>query len=249
MLEKLWSPSGLLLKDIEFKQGVNLIIGKKNNSIHGSGANGIGKSSTIRLIDFLLLSTRAEDLFCSSKTAYAFLQDEDHHVCLKLNIGGRNVIIRRTFKQRNQVFLQINEAAEAEYSITEAKYILGSWLFPQREEWQHQDSSYGNLMSFFIKDDLESKQRKDPLAYLTHGGGNNKVITLLNAYLLGLPTSQLIQLLQQYEKINELNSANENFKKQLLKDNGKSLTQIRAEAVIKERELAVFCLLRCKVLS
>jgi len=88
MLEELYSETGLLNKDVVFRPGINIILGKYAHNKQESGINGIGKSSLIRLIDYLLLSEGADKIFSNEK--YSFLWKEEHTVTLKLKIQGES---------------------------------------------------------------------------------------------------------------------------------------------------------------
>jgi len=76
MLIKLYSETNLL-NPVLFKSGINIILGRYSNDKKTTGINGIGKSSLVRLIDFLLLSNSAETTFLQSK--YDFLRDKNRY--------------------------------------------------------------------------------------------------------------------------------------------------------------------------
>ena len=131
MLRRLWSPTRLF-DPIEFREGLNLIIGRYSKPRifnDPAGINGIGESSVVRLLDYLLLSEQQRKRFTSKK--YGFLADEDHSVVLELRAGDREVTIRRTFgKAAKVVALVIDGQPEVQLDEKEARSILGPLLFP-----------------------------------------------------------------------------------------------------------------------
>lgn len=109
MLKRLSSSTGLLLKDIEFKPGLNLIVGQysdKKEAVESQshGTNGIGKSSIVRLVDYLLLSEKASTIFNHKK--YNFLRDQEHEICLSLEHRGKTLNIRRRFCESQKYILE-----------------------------------------------------------------------------------------------------------------------------------------------
>ncbi|MFC3874274.1 DUF2326 domain-containing protein [Neisseria musculi] len=234
MLKKLWSPTGLLLQDINFKPGLNLIIGSaKYGQSHGT--NGIGKSSIVRLIDYLLLSSDAAKIFNSKK--YAFLREQEHQVCLLLDNGDEFLQIRRSFGETKKVYIQENGQAEYPYEIEEAKKLFSGKFFPQTAERKYPEGSHRNLMNFFVKDDLTSVKRDDPVIYLQHGGAKKSLLILLNLYLLGLPSTHLNSLLETWTITEELTREANVLQKYLTDTSGKSVSQLRSEMAVKRKEL------------
>lgn len=236
MLKRLWSPTGLLLRDINFKSGLNLIIGSaKDGQSHGT--NGIGKSSIVRLIDYLLLSSDAAKIFDGKK--YAFLKEQGHQICLLLENREEFLQIRRSFGEPKKVYIRENNQAEYPYEIEEAKKLLCGKFFPQTAERKYPEGSYRNLMNFFVKDDLTSVKRNDPVAYLQHGGAKKSLLILLNLYLLGLSSTHLNDLLKTWETTEELTREAKVLQKYLTDTSGKPVSQLRSELAIKGKELAL----------
>ena len=62
MLIRLYSDTNLF-KTVSFHNGINIILGSYSDEVDARGINGIGKSSLVRLIDFVLLSGKAEKIF------------------------------------------------------------------------------------------------------------------------------------------------------------------------------------------
>ncbi len=236
MLSRLWSPTNLLIRTIFFKPGLNLIIGRYSGPVQDRGINGIGKSSVVRLIDYLLVSETAEKNFAQAK--YAFLREERHEVCLDLESEGVAIQIRRSFREPSQVYIRRSTEPEYSYTKEEAREILGGIFFPKTEVRQYPGHRYRSLMQFFIKDDLNNQKRLDPIAFLTHGGANARELVALNLYLLGLPNSALISLNEKRDIIEEQRRERKTVVKRVEQASGKSLSELRSEVASREREVS-----------
>ena len=240
MLKRLSSSTGLLLKDIEFKPGLNLIVGQysdKKEAVESQshGTNGIGKSSIVRLVDYLLLSEKASTIFNHKK--YNFLRDQEHEICLSLEHRGKTLNIRRRFCESKKVYIRENEQPEYGYDIEEAKKVLAAIFFPKTAERCYPDGSYRNLMNFYIKDDLTNGKLDNPIAYLQHRGATKKLLVLLNLYLFGLPSCHLSELLNIWDKEEKLKNEKNVLTDFLHKITGKPIPQLRSELAVKEKEL------------
>lgn len=240
MLKRLYSDTGLLLKPIPFHTGINIILGryKEPQNKRGAGLNGIGKSSVVRLVDYLLLSREADRIF--SQTKYAFMRKEGHTVTLELEIGGQLLAITRSFgRERDAVRLQQGNGPAQIYSVKEVESILNRKFFPSSEERLLHGQRYRSLMTFYVKDDLDQSVRKlNPVAYLAHAGANKREMTLLNAFLMGLPMAGLVEWEHKVSRAEEKQAELKLLTKRLIEAEGKPLGQIRAAVQSKEAGLA-----------
>lgn len=235
MLKRLWSPTGLFAQAIEFHPGLNLIIGRYSGDKRQRGINGIGKSSAIRLIDYLLLSDTAERRFAEAK--YSFLKEENHQVCLDLEIAGLPVRIRRDFADNQHVYIQSSGEGEFCYRKEEANRILGGLFFPQDDERQLPGERYRSLMQFFIKDDLTNQTRRDPIAFVSHGGANKQELNTLNLFLLGLPNKPLIVLGEKRELLVDKQKQRKSVVERVEKFTGKPLAELKTDLTAREKDI------------
>ncbi len=88
MIVRLFSDTNLI-DTVTFHNGINIILGKYSEDKEARGINGIGKSSLVRLIDFVLLSGKAEKRFNKSK--YDFLRVEEHTLTIEFIINKKNI--------------------------------------------------------------------------------------------------------------------------------------------------------------
>jgi len=230
MLRRLWSPTRLF-EPIEFREGLNLIIGRYSTprtTGDPAGINGIGKSSVVRLLDYLLLSDQQRKRFTSNK--YAFLAEEDHSVILELRASDREVVIRRTFGNAAKVVsLAIDDQPEIQLDEKEARSVLGPLLFPPSAGLAGMDGRMRSLLAFYIKDDLQAHDRVDPIKFLVHAGANERTMTVLTLYLLGLPNEALFRLEEQRARYDADAKLERSLRKRVETETGKSIAALRSE--------------------
>lgn len=234
------SPTGLLVEPIRFHSGLNLILGRYSENRTEHGINGIGKSSFVRLVDYLLISDSAERRFSGSK--YDFLRKEQHQVCLDLEVSGEEIRIRRDFRDTKNIFIQRNRNGEKEFSYNkdEAKDILGNLFFPPDNMRQLPGERYRSLMQFFIKDDLNHQQRISPINFLTYKGTNNQELFTLNLFLLGLPNKSLINFGKKQILFQNIRKKRDIVLDGVKNSTGKSLVTLKTDLAMREKELDVF---------
>ena len=239
MLSRLWSPTDLF-DPIAFHPGINLIMGRYAERRQGDrnpGINGIGKSSVVRLIDFMLLSETSSKLFTSPK--YAWMGDQGHSACLELTVAGTPIFIRRTFgAEVDEVALRIGLDIEITVDERYARTLLNSICFREEPGRIGVDSRFRSLIPFYVKDDLAAHKRFDPVKFLSHGGVNTRDITILTMYLLGLPNEDLVKL-ERVRTVREEERRNrDSLKKRLEIDSGKPIEALRTEFSNAEARLA-----------
>jgi uncharacterized protein YydD (DUF2326 family) len=236
MLIRLYSDTNLF-KTVPFHNGINIILGSYSDEVDARGINGIGKSSLVRLIDFVLLSGKAELIFKQKK--YNFLREEDHTITLEFKISEQVYFIRRSFLDTNSVFFGKTPNLTDEYEKTEMPKILESIFFPtENNEVFFEGKRYGTLMEFFIKDDLQSQQRADPLNFVSFKAvARDKA--LYNFFLLNLPTKNLLQYNEVAKEYEDYQQTIRTFSEKIKADTGKSVEEFRTERLIIEQEINV----------
>ena len=189
MLIRLYSETNLI-DSVPFLNGINIILGKYSEDKEARGINGIGKSSLVRLIDFALLSGKAEKRFSQKK--YDFLRDEEHSLTLEFEVRGKKYFLKRYFSDLKTIFFSNRPDKYEEYEKSEMPRILEALFFPtENSEVFFEGKRYGTLMEFFVKDDLQNQQRIDPLNFVSYNA-NVRDKALYNFYLLNLPTKNLV---------------------------------------------------------
>lgn len=234
MLIRIYSDTNLI-DAVPFHNGINIVLGKYSEDKEARGINGIGKSTLVRLVDFTLLSGKAEKRFSQRK--YDFLRDDEHTITLELEVQGQKYFIKRSFADTKKIFFGKRPDALDEYEKSEMPKVLEGIFFPtENNEVFFEGKRYGTLMEFFVKDDLQSQQRVDPLNFVSYNA-NAREKALYNFYLLNLPTKTLLkynEVSSEYERYsNTVKSLSEKIKA----DTGKDVQEFRTERLKIEKDI------------
>ncbi|MCK5149408.1 DUF2326 domain-containing protein [Candidatus Pacearchaeota archaeon] len=127
-LKEISSEPSDLFDTVKFKKGINVIYGKQIGNQKPS-LNSIGKSTLISLIDFCLLSefNKKHKLY----KAKSFL--DNYKIVLKIDISGKELMIKRSSKNDKKIFLTEGGEKEMEINIEDAKKVLYKKMFFSKE--------------------------------------------------------------------------------------------------------------------
>lgn len=227
MLTRLYSDTNLLVQNVNFEPGINIIYGKYSVNKEAKGINGIGKSSLVRLINYMLLSDTAEKEF--NKPKYSFLRDENHSLTLEFESYGKKYFIKREFSTNGTVYFGYSPNKMDEYEKSELLVVLSGLIFPvQNNEVYLEGNKFRTLMQFFIKDDIQNKSRKDPTNFFSFTP-NAIDKSIYNFYLLGLPTKHLINFSEVSKEYTQYKGALKTNEEKLKVDTGYSVEEYRSE--------------------
>lgn len=134
-----------VIRELNFTQGVNLIIDDTPVTELRASGNNVGKTTVLRLIDFCLggdqklIYTDSEDTGKTYAKVQNFLIEKKIHVLLELSesldgVDGGSVVIERNFLPRNKnkgKVLQLNHVPYT--SETAFKKALSKLLFPGKD--------------------------------------------------------------------------------------------------------------------
>lgn len=236
MLVRLYSDTNLI-KTVPFHPGINIIMGKYSDDKEARGINGIGKSSLVRLLDFILLSNKAEQKFNQKK--YDFLREEEHSLTLELEISNKKYFLKRFFADLKKVYFGNRPDRFEEYEKNEIPRILESLFFPTTDEKVFfEGKRYGTLMEFFVKDDLQNQQRIDPLNFVSYNA-NARDKALYNFYLLNLHTKTLLNYNDVSKDYEEKNKTIKGLSNKIKADTGKEVKEFRTERLKIEKQISV----------
>src|SRR5690554_2765825 len=234
MLIRIYSDTNLI-DAVPFHNGINIVLGKYSEDKEARGINGIGKSTLIRLIDFTLLSGKAEKRFSQRK--YDFLRDDEHTITLELEVLGQKYFIKRSFADTKKIFFGKQPDALDEYEKSEMPKVLEGIFFPtQNNEVFFEGKRYGTLMEFFVKDDLQSQQRVDPLNFVSYNA-NAREKALYNFYLLNLPTKTLLKYNEVSSKYERYSNTVKSLSEKIKADTGKDVQEFRTERLKIEKDI------------
>lgn len=227
MLIRLYSNTNLLVQSINFEPGINIIYGKYSGEKEAKGINGIGKSSVVRLINYMLLSDTAEKEF--SKEKYDFLRDEKHSLTLDFKLSEKLYHISRDFDSNDIIYFGTNIQALTEYTKSELLEVLSGLFFPvENNQLYLEGNKYRTLMQFFIKDDIQNKGRKEATNFFNFTpSATDKA--LYNFYLLGISTKNIISFSESSKEYKEYSSALKTYEEKLKNESGHSVKEYRSE--------------------
>jgi uncharacterized protein YydD (DUF2326 family) len=236
ILNKLYSETDLF-EDIVFQEGLNLILGKySSNDLENSGVNGIGKSSIIRFIDLALLSTQYKTEF--NKKQYSFL--DKHTITLDFSLNGEVYRIKRMLRDEWNCWFAKPNQEFIEYEETELKKILGTLFFTTDSYVGYiEDMWFRDLIHFFIKDDLNHRERNDPKNFVSSHLKNTK-LNYLNFFLLGIPNRNIIEYETVFEDIKSQRSIKKKLESKIEEETNISITQLKSELYDLELKINIF---------
>jgi len=235
MLIRIYSDTNLI-DAVPFHNGINIILGKYSEDKEARGINGIGKSTLVRLIDFTLLSGKAEKRFNQKK--YDFLRDDEHTITLEFQIQGQKYFIKRGFADTKKIFFGKRPDVLDEYEKSEMPKVLEGIFFPtENNEVFFEGKRYGTLMEFFVKDDLQSQQRADPLNFVSYNA-NAREKALYNFYLLNLPTKTLLKYNEVSSEYEKYNNTVKSLSEKIKADTGKDIQEFRTERLKIEKDIS-----------
>jgi uncharacterized protein YydD (DUF2326 family) len=213
VLKRLYSETNLF-EEVEFKLGINIILGRYSSNEQREGINGIGKSSIVRLIDLAFLGDANQRYFLQKK--YSFLYN--HSFTLEFEIDKQLYSIKRLFnKKKLDTWFSIGIQNYQEYEADDLKLYLSNLLFLKEDLDLYIDASwFRDLIRFFIKDDINRQTRTNPMDFISDGRYrvNDMVLLYKNFFLLGLPNHNIVE----YEKHKKELDKKKVFKKNLVNE-------------------------------
>lgn len=220
-LVSLSSPSGLF-KDIVFRDGLNIILGKYSKS--GKDINGIGKTTIVNFIDYCLLADGVKsDLF---KEKYDFLRHDT--IRLDFILGGNQYSIERGFEDKKRVFLTTNGGDAREFIDSDLRLILGSEM-GKGLSGIYEPIWFRTLMSFFVQNDHNFSQRDATnVLKFTIGKRQPELFTYI-FLLLGIDNSLIWDFDNSSVELKSLRADQTRINKQIVEQSGKSIEDFRGE--------------------
>lgn len=237
MIKRLFSNTGLLLKDYKFHSGINIILGKYSGDKEATGVNGIGKSTLIRLIDYSFLSDSAQKIFSNKK--YDFLRKEEHDIILEFEIDNKTYFIKRDFNKKANIYFGISLNKLDEFEKTEFKAVLTNLFLPvEKDDVFFNGNKFRTIFDFFIKDDLDNQRRFEPLNFLKYNA-SVKEKAIYNFFLLNLPTKHLINFNEQSKEYEKFNTAINTAEEKIKSETGKSIQEYKSERINIDQRISL----------
>jgi len=236
LLNRIYSETGLF-DEVRFLPGINIILGKYSGDREGRGVNGVGKSTLVRLIDFALLSKEAKEFFDIKIKTRSFLKD--HNLILEFSMDNIIYKIKREFGNQKIAYFGLKGENLVEYSESELRDILGTKFFCLDEYNGYIDSAwFRRLMRFFIKDDINHHERKDPINFIDPNLRKSALL-IYNFYLLGIPNSNIYEFNNLQERIEKLKSTVKELERKIEEETGKTVEEFRIEMLNMEERIII----------
>jgi uncharacterized protein YydD (DUF2326 family) len=220
-LVSLSSPTGLF-KDIVFKDGLNIILGKYSKL--GKDINGIGKTTIINFIDYCLLADGVKSEFFSEK--YDFLKNEE--VKLEFNIEGIKYSISRGFEDKKTVYFQEKSGEPKSFIDSDLRLILGAKI-GKDESGVYDPLWFRTLMSFFVQNDhnFSTRDAKNVQKF-TVGKRQPELLTYI-FLLMGIDNNLIWEFDKNRIDVQQNQKDQTRINKQIIEQTGKSVEDFRGE--------------------
>ncbi|MEG1254835.1 DUF2326 domain-containing protein [Clostridium sp.] len=174
---------------IEFKEGLNFIIGRRQNpeiKKLEETYNGVGKSLIIELIHFCLGSNKI-DVFEEHLTGWTFT--------LEVEINGEEFIVTRSCDEQTTCIVN-----DKEMSISKYTSLLAEKVFKITSNDKISNVTFRSLISRFIRRYKSSYNKYE--TYIIKETPYAKLVN--NSYLLGLDAEMVQSKMKQKKQIDEL---------------------------------------------
>lgn len=225
-LSRLYSETNLF-DEVEFRRGLNVILGVPSGVREGRELNGVGKSTLVRLIDFAFVGDSAKKTFAQGKCD--FLRTDGHSFTLMFSDGETTYRIRRRFDHPDTVDFSKGEEEFTEFTEPEMKNVLAPLLVVDQQYEGHVDTGwFRTLMRFFVSDDKASHAQTDPLNF-SHASARKPFLLVLNYYLLNLPNSDLLEFDTLRQRLKKEQTHRKQIEERITVESGRSVEQVRSD--------------------
>lgn len=183
ILNKIYSEPHGLFEEVIFKNGMNIIFGKKEPGAPKESINSIGKSTFLDLIDFCLLSSYNKT---SNPRLYSAASiTKGYKVVLEFEIDSKKYTIKRSTDDPSFAEYGIGDNL-LKYPIDRLKDIIAEKIFGRKDyNGIFQKNWYRDLMRFFLKiQKFKREQFLDPIQYIKDK--SEVELLVYHLYLLGL---------------------------------------------------------------
>lgn len=218
IINKLYSePSSF--EPIEFKKGINLILGEKDDS--SNKTNGVGKSLLIEFINFGLMKDYKRSRL--SKIPSKDFPTETR-ICLDFCINGNHIITKRSITAENTPTLFINGVRKDFTSIEDVNHFLTILMFEDINSKSH--PTFRNILGPLIRDersefksiiDCHDTKERIPPDYTPH------------LFLFGINIELYKKIKEINKSISELGIAKRKIKADIETLSGKKISNARSE--------------------
>lgn len=236
LLKEIFSETNLF-DPVEFHGGINIIQGSYTKPKEElSDLNGIGKSTLVRLVDFALLSESSKGSFDIKK--YGFL--DKHSVTLVFEREQKEYRIRREFSNARKPRFMEPDGRFIAYDDVDLRKILGGMFFSGDDYDGVVDNTwFRTLIRFFIKDDINHFERRDPLKFSSGFTGRFESY-FYNLFLLDLPNKGVFEFNSAKNRKEVLSKQKRKLIERISEETGRQIDEIRSEVVNLDSKIRAF---------
>ncbi len=224
---------------IEFKDGVNLILGEKFSETKSSSrkdkkTNGVGKSISIEFINFCLF----KDADSSRVTKIPFDKFAyEAKICLDLIINNKKITIERTINEPDKPSIEINGEITLYKNIDDALSYLTNIFYEGNKENDLEKPSFRELIGPLIRDENSEFQNIVNCYDLKEKIPNSDLIKT-HLYLFGINPIFVKEIKKIFKQIEEKSQTQGHLRKRLTESGRKKISDVKAELNALELELS-----------
>ncbi|NMH89884.1 DUF2326 domain-containing protein [Flavivirga algicola] len=217
-----------ITKPIEFKEGLNFILGEKDTS--SNKTNGVGKSMSIEFLNFCLLRSQVGSRVL--KIPKTILNPETQ-ICLDLVINNKELTIIRTPKNHDNPEIIFYDNRVTFDNLNNALHYLNDLYYTNKSNI-NLNPSFRELINPSIRD--ERSEFKDIVSYFDTKTRVPSDYTP-TLYMLDFDIASYRLAKSTIKEIDKLTGIISDLKKSLTRNNMTSLTDVRAEVNSLDGEL------------
>lgn len=227
-------------KPVSFRPGLNLVVAEKSKGATSRQTrNGSGKSSLVRIIDFLLGSKCDPDSIFRSESLL------EHEFSLSFDLQGMRTTATRAGESNSRVVVDGDfsdwvvqpklhkQSGEYRISNTDWRTVLGSRMFNLPDDIESYGPSFRSMLSYFLRREASGGFQE---AQKQSSQQQNWDVQVTLAYLFGLDWRVPHALQQVRQKEKSLAALKKEAKSGALGDLIGNVGELRTRLAVAERE-------------
>lgn len=159
---------------------------------------------------------------------------------LEFKSGDKTYFIKREFDEPNSPRFGSSLSSLESYDEEELKSILGNLFFgADKYDGYFESAWFRNLIRFFIKDDINNFERKDPLNFISQHGRLFETYSY-NLFLMDLPNKSVVVYDLLKKEVEDLRKQKRKVVTRLKEDTGKTMEEINSEIRVLDDKIKTF---------
>ncbi len=159
---------------------------------------------------------------------------------LEFEDDGITYLVKREFAEPGKVRFGKSMDSMDEYSVVDLRVIFGNIFFGKDDyKGVFENNWFRSLIKFFIKDDINHYERKDPLKFISTHKSNFETY-VYNLFLLGLPNKSVYDYSVIKEEIDALTKMRTRANKRIKEETGKKIGELSSEINLLDKKIGSF---------